>query len=114
MKAGALKTINISLFVLLTIGDVVLIINCGLSNEGWLLIALASFFFIMYFWGCFFPNHTATLIYRLSKKIYRNSNDIQIPIVDEAKKTFKKRLPYLLVIVNILMLLLMLTMLFKT
>lgn len=113
MKKGALKIANVSLFILLVSIVVFLIVNYGLTNDAWFLIVLASLGFVIYFLGSIFPNFTVGLICKFSQMIYKNSSYIQVPVIDEAKRTFKKRLPYILMIVNILMLLLMLTILFQ-
>jgi len=108
MKKRVLEITSGLLLVLLTSIDVLLIAKFGLTNDCWLLIGLALFCFVLYLVGRFFPHSTIAVIYKLSKKIYRNSHNVSVPIFDEAKKTFKNRLPYLLIIVNLLMLLLML------
>ncbi len=108
MKKRALEITNLFLLVSLTSVDVLLIAKFGLTNDGWLLIGLALFCFTIYLVGRIFPHFTVTLIYKLSKRIYRDSDNVSVPVWDEAKKTFKSRLSYLLVIVNFLMLLLML------
>lgn len=108
MKKRALEITNGLLLVSLTSIDILLILKFELTNDCWLLIALALFCFIIYLLGKIFPHYTVTVIYKLSRKIYKKSDDVSIPIIDEARKTFENRLPYLLTIVNILMLLLML------
>ena len=109
MKMRVIEIVNGFLLVSLTSVDVMLIVKFGLTNDGWLLIALALLFFIIYLGGRLFPRFTVTLIHKLSKRMYRNSDNISVPTLEEAKETFNSRLPYLLVIVNILMLLLILT-----
>ena len=109
MKKRALEITNVLLLVSLTSIDVLLIDKFELTNDCLLLIGLALFCFAIYLVGRIFPHFTVVVIYKLSKKIYRNSDNISVPVLNEAKKTFKSRLPYLLMIVNLLMLFLMLT-----
>lgn len=109
MKKRALEIVNVFLLLLLTSIDVLLMVKLGLSNSGWLLIGLVLVCFSTYLGGRIFPHYTVSLLYKLSKVIYRDSDNVSIPTRDEASKALKSRLPYLLVVVNILMLLLMLT-----
>ena len=108
MKKKAFEITNGLLLVLLTSIDILLIVKWGLNNDGWLLIGLASFFLFLYCLGKCFPHFVISLIYKIAEKIYKNSDTISMPIFDEAKRTFIKRLPYFLTIANVLMLLLML------
>ena len=109
MKKRALAIANGLLLGSLTSVDLLLIVNHGLTNDGWLLIGLALFCFAVYLSGRIFPHFTVFVIYELSRKVYRHSDNVSVPAFDEAKKTFEKRLPYILMIVNLLMLLVMLT-----
>ena len=114
MKIRALRIINVLLFILLTGIDIVLMVQFGVpNNDGWFLIALAAFCFVIYLSGRLFPHHTISLLYKIWIKAYRISNIESFPVFDEAKKLFINRLPYLLMITNILMLLLMLVIIFN-
>ena len=112
MKKQTLLILNIFIFILQTIIDIILIIQNGFHNDGLLIIVLAILCFIIYFFGSIFPNRTVDFIYNLSRKIYKKSDTIQLPTLLEAKQIFQNRLIYLLLLVNILLILFMIIVLF--
>lgn len=113
MKKLVLTLINLLIFSLLIPLNVWLIIEKGLSNDGWLVIVLAGICLVIYVLGLIFPNKTVYLIHKISEKMYQNSTIVEIPSLSDAEKIFKKRLICLLITVNILLVLLIITFFWK-
>ena len=111
MKKRTLEITNWLLLVLLTATDVLLITNTKFRITGgdWVLVVLGLLWFALYLGGKIFPTFTVGVVYKITCFLYKNTPDISLPVFEEAERTFKRRLPYFLVVVNVLMLLLLLT-----
>ena len=84
-----------------------------LNGSGWLIIVLAGICFFLYVFGNVCPNKTVKIIHKVSKKIYKNSNIVEIPVEIEARRIFQRRLIYLIVTTNILLILLIFAIIFN-
>lgn len=73
------------------------------------MLVFAIIFLILYIFGVLFPNTIVKFIHQISLKLYKNSENINVPSLIEAKRTFLKRLIYILVCCNICLLLSLIT-----
>ena len=101
MRKKGIEIANLFILCVLSIGNVVFIRNDGFHDDSLLMFVLATVFFLLYVFGRVFPNMTVKFIHRICIKLYKNSDTIDIPVFVEAKRTFQKRLPYILVCCNI-------------
>ena len=80
-----------------------------INNDGIFMLVFAIIFLILYIFGVLFPNTIVKFIHQISLKLYKNSENINVPSLIEAKRTFLKRLIYILVCCNICLLLSLIT-----
>ena len=80
-----------------------------INNDGIFMLAFAIIFLILYILGVLFPNTIVKFIHQISLKLYKNSENINVPSLIEAKSTFLKRLIYILVCCNICLFLSLIT-----
>ena len=80
-----------------------------INNDGIVMLVFAIIFLILYILGGLFPNTTVKFIQQISLKMYKNSENINVPSLIEAKRIFLKRLIYILVCCNICLFLSLIT-----
>ena len=56
------------------------------------MLVFAIICLLLYFMGALFPNLTVKFIHQVSLKLYRNSENIDVPPLIEAQRIFLKRL----------------------
>ena len=112
MKKKIITLVNMLLFVILSIFNIIFISQIGLNNDSLLMLVFALILMLLYLFGVIFPNSTAKFIHSFSSKLYRNSENINVPSFIEAKRTFIKRLTYILIGGNLCLILSLLTYLF--
>ena len=109
MKKKIVTLINIIVLFLLCIGNGICIYSKEINNDSILMLVFAIIFLILYILGVLFPNTTVKFIHRICCKLYMNTASIEVPCLIEAKRTFLKRLIYILVCCNICLFLSLLT-----
>jgi hypothetical protein len=109
MKKKIVTLINLFILCTLCIINVIFLCNMKINNDGILMLAFAIIFLILYILGVLFPNTIVKIIHQISLKLYKNSENINVPSLIEAKRTFLKRLIYILVCCNICLLLSLIT-----
>lgn len=112
MKRKIVTFINMVFLVILGILNVMFINKIGLNNDSLLMLVFATILLLIYILGILFPNPMVKLIHSFSLKLYRNSENINVPSLVEAKRTFIRRLIYILTGCNLCLLLSFLTYLF--
>ena len=112
MKKKIVTLINLFVLCILCIANIMLICNMKINNDGIFMLVFATIFLLLYIFGFSFPNKTVKFIHQLSLKLYKHSGSINVPSLIEAKRTFLKRLIYILVCCNICLFLSLLTYLF--
>ena len=109
MKNKLVTAINLLMLVLLFVLNIVLIHKFGVNSDSILTLVFAIIFALLYVFGRIFPDITTKCIHAISLKLYKNSQNIDIPIFIEAKRIFMRRLIYILICCNICLLLSLLT-----
>ncbi len=109
MKKKIVTLINLFILCALCIVNVIFLCNMKINNDGIVMLVFAIIFLILYILGVLFPNTTVKFIYQISLKMYKNSGNINVPSLIEAKRTFLKRLIYILVGCNICLFLSLIT-----
>ncbi len=112
MKKKIVTIVNLFILCILSIGNVMFLYNKRLNNDSILMLVFAIIFLLYYILGILFPNMIVKFIHQISLKLYKNSENIKVPALIEAKRTFVKRLIYTLICCNICLLLSLLTYLF--
>ena len=113
MKKRIVVLINLLISCILCIGNGIFMYGKEINNDSILMLVFAIIFLLVYIAGVLFPDVTVKFIHKISFKIYKNSGSINVPSLIEAKRTFLKRLTYLLVCCNVCLFLSLLTYLFK-
>ncbi len=103
MKKRIISIINLILFSLLALVNIYFIHKEGVIGDNIILFTLALICFMLYFFGSIFPDKTIKIIHNFSKKIYKNSYTIEVPVFSEARNIFLKRLLYFLICCNLLL-----------
>lgn len=109
MKKKIVTLINLFILCALCIINVIFLCNMKINNDGIVMLVFAIIFLILYILGVLFPNTTVKFIHQISLKMYKNSENINVPSLIEAKRIFLKRLIYILVCCNICLFLSLIT-----
>ena len=104
---NVVKVINVALFLLLSILNIVFILEYGTNTDTILLTFAIVICLLVFLLGLIIPNKISVFIYRIGVRLFQKSSSIQIPVESEAKRIFKRRVWYWLVIVNFLMVMLL-------
>lgn len=112
MKKNIVTLINLFILCILCIVNITLLCVEGINNDSILMLVFAIIFLLLYILGCLFPNIVVKFIHQISLKLYKNSANIVVPSLIEAKKIFLKRLKYILICCNVCLVLSLLTYLF--
>lgn len=106
MKKKIVTLINLFVLCILCIVNIIFLCNMKINNDGILMSVFAIIFLLLYILGIAFTNITIKFVHQISQKVYKNSESINIPSLIEAKRTFSKRLIYILICCNTCLLLL--------
>ena len=112
MKKKIVTLINLLLLCILCIANITFLCSMKIDNDGIVMLVFAIIFLLLYVLGIAFPNMTVKFIHQISQKVYKNSESINIPTLIEAKRTFSKRLIYILICCKTCLFLSLLTYLF--
>lgn len=112
MKNKLVTIINLLILVLLSTINVVFISKNGINNDSLIMLVFAIIFILLYIFGMLFPNIIVKFIHSISLKLYKNSENISVPVFTEAKRRFIRRLIYILIYCNICLFISWLTYLF--
>lgn len=112
MKKKVVTIINLFILGILCIANITFLCIEEINNDSILILTLAIIFLLLYVLGILFPNTTVKFIHGISLKLYKKSENINVPSLVEAKRTFLRRLKYILICCNIFLLLSLLTYLF--
>ena len=112
MKKKIVTLINLIVLFILCIGNGIFLYGKEINDDSILMLVFAAIFFMLYILGVLFPNTTIKILHKFSLKMYKNSENINVPSLIEAKRTFLKRLIFILICSNICLFLSLLTYLF--
>ena len=107
MKRKLSIALNIAVFLLLIVLNIVSATEYGTNNDDWFIVALAGLCFIFFVLGAISPGRSAKMIHKICTSLYKHSPAIQMPSEVETCRTFKRRMPFLLLTTNILLVLLL-------
>ena len=112
MKKNFITVINLTLLITLCTLNIFAICDKGINDGSLIMLVFAIIFISLYIGGVIFPNAITKAIYSICLKLYKNSDNIRIPVFIEAKRTFIRRLKYMLICCNICLLISLITYLF--
>ena len=110
MKKRIVTLINLFLFFILCIANVLFMCNAESNNDSEIAIVFALFLFLVYVLGTLFPNVTVKIIHKIAQGY--DQTFFNVPIFEEAKRHFSKRKIYILIGCNICLLLSLIVFLF--